>query len=452
MEMSTVIFEDSEYTIHNSFNNYSYLENTSFSTVPFSDITNCSTKDWIYPKLLLLSQRKAVLYLPVIIFLFLLMIFGCFGNTLVLYIYCFRSKKRSANNFIIAMALFDFITSVVVMPIDIYDLLYHYSFYSNIACKIFRAVESATTYASAVILIQIAFDRYFKICKPLRFGNRNRTKFMSISAGMLALILCSPAVVLFGTRREQISGNLCGFDCSVDQKYKGSTFQTIYYLLLGLVFIVTFVILSALYFLIWLAIKRRKGITIGENPRQSVIQNGRKRMLSSVSDDDSSSVVQNQKQFRRTLSNLSTKSKLSNLSERLSNIKASRTTKIFIAVTIAFVLSYLPSVGVMICRSVNKKIEKDSSEFVQVLLKLFSRCHYLNNAANPIIYSFLNKHFRDEITKLTKSIGFCCKHRFRPRSLSTSSGSSRKGRSSRSNSYKSERTHEYELEHLKHSR
>ncbi|XP_063433038.1 growth hormone secretagogue receptor type 1-like [Mytilus trossulus] len=450
MEMSTVtsvMFEDSGYTIYNSFNNYSYLENT---TVPFMNITNCSTQDWIYPQLSLLSQRKAVLYLPVIIFLFLLMLFGCFGNSLVLYIYCFRSKKRSANNFIIAMALFDFITSVVVMPIDIYDLLYHYSFYSNIACKIFRAVESATTYASAVILIQIAFDRYFKICKPLHFGNRTRTKCMSISAGMLALILCSPAVVLFGTRREQISGNLCGFDCSVDQKYKGSTFQTIYYLILGLVFIITFVILSALYFLIWLAIKRRKGVTIGENPRQSVTQNGRKRMLSSVSDDDSSSVVQNHKLFRRTMSSLSTKSKLSNLSERLSNIKASRTTKIFIAVTIAFVLSYLPSVGVMICRSVNKKIEKDSSEFVQVLLKLFSRCHYLNNAANPIIYSFLNKHFRDEITKLTKSIGFCCKHRFRPRSLSTSSGSSRKGRSSRSNSYKSERTHEYELEHLKH--
>ncbi|CAG2220134.1 unnamed protein product [Mytilus edulis] len=450
MKMSTVtsvLFKDSGYTIYNSFNNYSYLENT---TVPFTNITNCSTEDWIYPQLLLLSQRKAVLYLPVIIFLFLLMLFGCFGNSLVLYIYCFRSKKRSANNFIIAMALFDFITSVVVMPIDIYDLLYHYSFYSNIACKIFRAVESATTYASAVILIQIAFDRYFKICKPLHFGNRTRTKCMSISAGMLALILCSPAVVLFGTRREQISGNLCGFDCSVDQQYKGSTFQTMYYLILGLVFIITFVILSTLYFLIWLAIKRRKGITIGENPRQSVIQNGRKRMLSSVSDDDSSSVVQNHKLFRRTMSNLSTKSKLSNLSERLSNIKASRTTKIFIAVTIAFVLSYLPSVGVMICRSVNKKIEKDSSEFVQVLLKLFSRCHYLNNAANPIIYSFFNKHFRDEITKLTKSIGFCCKHRFRPRSLSTSSGSSRKGRSSRSNSYKSERTHEYELEHLKH--
>ncbi|XP_063433053.1 growth hormone secretagogue receptor type 1-like [Mytilus trossulus] len=423
----SAMFEDSEHNILNSY--HRYMENTSFTTVPFSAITNCSTEDWIYPKLLQLSRRKAVLYLPVIIFQFLLMIVGCFGNALVLYIYCFRSKKRSANNFIIAMALFDFITSVVVMPIDIYDLLYHYSFYSNIACKIFRAVENATTYASAVILIQIAFDRYFKICKPLRFGNRKRTKCMSISAGMLALILSSPAVVLFGTKRERISGNLCGFDCSVDQKYKDSTFQMIYYLMLGLVFLITLITLSALYFLIWLAIKRRKDMIIGEIPRLSVTsgQNGRRRMLSSESSDDHSSVGHNQKQFRRTFSNLSTKSKVSNLSEKLSHIKASRTTKIFIAVTIAFIVSYLPSVGVMICRTIYKKIEKDSSGFVQVLLKLFSRCNYLNNAVNPIIYSFLNKHFRVEVTKLTKSIGVCWKK-----------------------SYKSEFDQAYELEHLKH--
>ena len=172
-------------------------------------------------------------------------------------------------------------------------------------------------------------------------------------------------------------------------------------------------------------------------------------MLSSVSDDDSSSTINNHRLFRRTISNSSTKSKLSSLSERFSSFKCSRTTKIFIAVTVAFVASYLPSVGVLIIKSVDKTIATESSAFVQVLLKLLSRCHYLNNAINPIIYSFLNKHFRIEYTKLTQSIGFCCKHRFRPRSWSSSSGSSRKGRTSRSNSYKSERTHDCEMENLK---
>lgn len=418
--------------------------------VPSTNLPNCSSEEWIYPQLEKLSRGKATLYLPVTIFLCILMTMGCFGNALVLYIYGFRSKKRSSNYFIISMAVFDFIASVTVMPIDLYDLLYHYSFYSVVACKIFRTVESATTYSSAIILMQIAFDRYFKICKPLRFGNTSRTRCMSVSAALVGLILSSPGTVLFGIRREHITGDLCGYDCSVDDRFKGSAFQKIFYIILGLVFLITLSLLSTLYFLIWLAIRRRKGIVIGDNPRASMANgNARKRILSNVSDDDSSSVAQTHRQFRRTVSNLSTRSKLSNISERLSNIRVSKTTKIFIAVTIAFILSYLPSVGVMICRSVNKTIETDSSSAVQVLLKLFSRCHYINNAVNPIIYSFLNKHFRLEVSKLTKSIGFCCKHRLRPRSWSISSASSKKGRSSRSNSYKSERTHEYEMEHLK---
>lgn len=425
---------------------------TSYSSIISLNSTNCSSEEWIYPQLDKLSKSKAYFFLPVIIFLVLLMIIGALGNSLVLYIYCFRSKKRSSNYFIIAMAVFDLITSAVVMPIDIFDLLYHYSFYSVIACKIFRTVESATIYASAIILIQIAIDRYFKICKPLKFGNQSRTKCMSISAAMVALMLAVPAAVLFGIKREPIYGTLCGFDCSVDEQYKNSTFQKVYYIILGLVLLMTFTLLSTLYFLIWLAIKRRKGLIIGDNIRNGETggnQKNRRRMLSSVSDDDSSSTVNIHRIFRRTISNSSTKSKLSSLSERFSSFKCSRTTKIFIAVTVAFVVSYLPSVGVLIIKSVDKTTATESSTFVQVLFKLLSRCHYLNNAINPIIYSFLNKHFRIEYMKLTKSVGFCCKHKLRPRPWSSSSGSSRKGRSSRSNSYKSERTHECEMENLK---
>jgi cholecystokinin A receptor/hypocretin (orexin) receptor 2 len=210
----------------------------------------------------------------------------------------------------------------------------------------------------------------------------------------MALNLAVPAAVLFGIKREPIYGTLCGFDCSIDEQYKDSTFRKLYYIILGLVFLMTFTLLSTLYFLIWFAIKRRKGLeNLSErldnfdfvDEFEIVLRNS---LWLFIVEDESSSL---------TLDNI---------------LLLFFWFPIFIAVTVAFVVSYLPSVGVLIIKSVNKTIATESSAFVQVLLKLLSRCHYLNNAINPIIYSFLNKHFRIEYTKLTQSIKICTQNVF----------------------------------------
>lgn len=416
-----------------------------------------------------LSDEKALLFLPVIIFMALLMVVGVLGNLLVLYIYCFRFPSRSANCFFITMAIFNLLASAIGMPIDIYDVRNHYTFHISIVCKIFRYVENIVTYGSAIILVEIAFDRYLKICRPLEFSYMSRCRVMCIIALVIALIVSAPSLFLFGITHEPVNVNgfnITGNDCSVAEEYKGTIFQKVFYGLLMLIFIVVFGLIAGFYIRIWIEIKRRKGITIGDRvgslndagkSERPILQ--KQRSLPSESEDESSvftnknvNLTPKYKSQRPVSRSISHRSKLTSISAAVSRMKVSRTTRIFIAVTLVFVLSYLPGIAVLMARALSKRLEHPS-KVEEVIIKLFSRFHYLNNAANPIIYSFLNVNFRKQCTKLFQSIIFCCKSTMSDRnSVSVSSGRNKKLSSKQNDSGgNSDHLHEVEMRTLNES-
>lgn len=404
-----------------------------------------------------LSDDKALLFLPVILFIAFLMVTGVIGNAIVIYVYCWKYKSRTSNYFIVAMAIFDLLSSLICMPIDIYDVRFHYTFYSLVACKLFRYSQNVTTFGSVIVLIEIAFDRYFKICRPLKIVTTFNTKVLCVVAGILAAIVSVPALILFGITRDTtpVKG-LLGYDCSVAEEYKDSMFRSIFYkYFLPLAFIVSFLLLAGLYFRIWYEIRRRKELIIGEKPKStdhaSDEQGGRyivkrSRNCSSVSDDDSSVFINNKQSFKRSMSNTSRMSRLNSISEAIARVKVSRTTKIFIAVTVAFVLSYLPTMVVQVYMSRQKNANSSPSAAEQLILKLFARSNYINNVINPVIYSFLNVNFRTHCQRLFTSIVGSCKGAFQRRKVSMR-GSFKKV--SRSESNKSNPTKEYEMDNLK---
>lgn len=91
----------------------------------------------VYLELDVLSDDKVMMYLFVIFFFGVIMIFGIFGNFLVLYIYCFDFKWKLVNNFIIIMVLFDFLVCGIVILLDIYDMCFYYIFFNFVVCKVF---------------------------------------------------------------------------------------------------------------------------------------------------------------------------------------------------------------------------------------------------------------------------------------------------------------------------
>ncbi|XP_033744556.1 orexin receptor type 2-like [Pecten maximus] len=441
-----------------SFTESGMLITTPGGRMPVGNITTTA-----FPLGLLeaLNDDKALLFLPVIIFVAFLMLTGVIGNILVIYVYCRKYKSRSSNYFIVAMAVFDLLSSTICMPIDIYDVRFHYTFYSALACKLFRYSQNVTTFGSVIILIEIAFDRYVKICRPLRMVTALKTKILCAVAGILAIILSVPALILFGiTRAPTHVTGLYGHDCSVSDEYKESLFRDIFYkYFIPLVFGVAFILLAGLYIRIWYEIRRRKDIIIGDKPASSnrpsdehpdgghyIVK--RPRYASSVSDDESSVFTNNKRSFKRSLSNTSRKSRFGSISEALSQVKVSRTTKIFIAVTVAFVLSYLPTMVVQVFVSRQKGSVLEISEEKQLILKLFARSYYINNVINPVIYSFLNINFRTHCSKLFTSAITSCKGSFHRRT-SSFRGSFRKVNGTRSDSNKSNPTNDFEMDQLK---
>ncbi|KAL8587103.1 hypothetical protein ACOMHN_026071 [Nucella lapillus] len=113
-------------------------------------------------------------------------------------------------------------------------------------------------------------------------------------------------------------------------------------------------------------------------------------------------------------SSLPKRSRFTCLAHYASNMRVSRTTVVLFAVTVAFVLSFLPALAVMVVRTAVKDFEKTQSLGSLAASKFFLKFSFINNAINPIIYSFLNINFRRHARKaVEKLFCCCCRHRQR---------------------------------------
>lgn len=418
-----------------------------------------------YLELDALSDDRAMTYLPVILFLIVIMIFGILGNLLVLYIYCSDSKRKPANNFIITMALFDLLACGIAIPLDIYDMRFHYTFFNSWACKAFRYSESAFTNASSFILILIAIDRYLKICKPLLPESPIRSKLMCTGATIFGFFIAVPTCWLFGIKRKHLYfRKYCGFDCTVSDEYKNTKFNKYYYALLLALFFITLFTLIGIYLRIWIAIKTRRNSVIGDRPsvsHSSVKSNDskesrksftkRKRNQSSTSDDDVF-VKTDSKQMLHNQSSTPRKSRInrigSSVTTMIGSVRCTRTTKIFIAVSIAFIACFLPSITVNLLQANVKSIQMTKSNVVKVVMKLLARVHFVNHAINPLIYSYLNVNFRNQCAKAYKRLISTCNEKLYRRKTSITSRSSRSGSSKKLQKGDSDvKTNEVILEH-----
>lgn len=96
-------------------------------------------------------------------------------------------------------------------------------------------------------------------------------------------------------------------------------------------------------------------------------------------------------------------------------IRVGKTTTVLFAVTLAYILSFLPYLVVMILRSTIKDFEGRLSPVGEVAYKFCVKSFFINNAINPLIYSFLNAGFRKDARQTLKKMFhncfcrcFCC--------------------------------------------
>ncbi|CAL1528049.1 unnamed protein product [Lymnaea stagnalis] len=247
-------------------------------------------------RLMCLNDVKARLYLPVTIFLAVLIVIGTIGNATVCLVYCNRKSRVSSHYFILYLAALDLVTCVIGMPTEIADLVLPYTFESPWACKVLRFTHSSTIIASSTILIEVAFDRYYRICQLGRQFTANKSRFLCVGAVVLGLVCSWPTFLLFGrkTVTRNLNGNILkGSDCSTDDSMRRTIYPTIYYVFLFSLFGITVIFFAVLYSKIGLTILGRKRMHMGSvnsntSSSKGLLRSGSKKENSHVSDPTSS--------------------------------------------------------------------------------------------------------------------------------------------------------------------
>lgn len=352
-----------------------------------------------------LNDITALRFLPVIIYMSLLMLVGIFGNLMVLNVYLRKRLKCSSDYFILNLAFLDLLTCLIGVPVEIVDLRDPYMFYAPAACKLLRTVESFSNMGSTLTLMAIAMDRYKRICKlGERFSNQ-KAKRLCIGAILIGALTCWPAGVVFGKKTVDVGipgANTA--DCSTADEMRNTIYPLLYYGLVMLYFIICVIFVLFVYVRISIFIRRGKSNqkkttkpTAQHAPSLNLhSSNDGHTALSSVSGEED---VNNRQVIEKKAVDISQGGRLVN------TIKVTRTTTIFVAVTAAFIISYLPFLVVMVTRNIKKNFEDILSPSAEVFYKFCLKSYFINNAINPVIYSFLNRNFRADVINIFK-----CRH------------------------------------------
>lgn len=356
-----------------------------------------------------LSTEAANRNILVVIFLVLLMLSGTVGNLLVLYVYSCRFKRSSSSYFIISLAIFDLLACTVSIPTEIYDIQNKYTFYHQSVCILLRYSGTFVQYASAYLLVGVAIDRYIKICYPLKMIPSLKIKWMCVVATIAGFLSSIPTIILFGIKKEKTNiASIFGSNCSIAEKFINSRLRRYYFLVVSILFVLCVLVMIILYVLIWCTVKRRRGSVIGDSVkrRPSDLDNGKpmriKKQCSTNSDDNNNSVFW--EEGERASLKRGRRRRMSSVSAVLKKIKVTRTTLLLFAVTAAFVISYLPAIMAMVLK---KKILR--LRHGELIYTFFVKFTFINNANNPIIYSFLNVNFRNECKKVFQKV-YCGKN------------------------------------------
>lgn len=347
------------------------------------------------------NREKAALLMPVIIFLAILIVIGVLGNSLVCYVYGSKSRKSCTDCYIFSLAILDLISCCFGIPVEIADLYYSYMFYASTACRLLKFVQASTVSASNIVLQVVAFDRYYKICKISKQYTAPRARKACILAFAFGIFLTWPMIIILGKKSVPLIADdgthLIGAECSFDDSYRNTIYPVMYFGLLMFTTLICFTILSVLYLLIGIEIWRRRRMTISVMQR-SVKNDGNTHEQEAINGNTHHS-PEDRSEVRQTSVTSRTKRKSMNVK---------RTTVILFIVSVAFIVTFIPFLGGVILREVDKGFEDRLTDLQEVVFSFCLKSFFVNNAINPIIYSFLNVNFRRDASNTIRRL-FCCK-------------------------------------------
>ncbi|XP_061165958.1 pineal opsin-like [Saccostrea echinata] len=298
------------------------------------------------------NNEMSVAFLPNTIFLVFSCIIGVFGNSCVLYVYGGRLRRKYEGRFFVPyLAAADLIVMVVAVGLNISINVNPVNYKNSVVCTGGSFLVGLMSVWSICILILIAFQRYQKICKPMtNHMTRFQMKLTLVFSFIISLLLNVIFIFTVGLRDVKLKNlNVTGKTCERLSE-ESPVLSIVHSVILSVFAVLSCTVLIVLYGLIGKAIYRHKKIQ---------------------------------------------KNSLEIRSSRKSKItRMSKTTLMFMIITIIFIISYIPTGIKMIVESI-----PDFST-VSLLWRFLTTFFVVNHFANPIVYAFMDVIFSRELKRI----------------------------------------------------
>ncbi|XP_069116331.1 QRFP-like peptide receptor [Argopecten irradians] len=379
------------------------------------------------PPLIYINNILANKLLPLTVILWIYLVVGVLGNSLVMFVYWARKKPvREDRYFIPVLALVDMASCVVSSSTGIYAQTYPLMFDNDVGCKMAAFLGILLGGFSANFLIAIAIERYLKICRP--FG-RQMTKFLKklciILMAIVSLAFAAPSLRVY--RSEQVPTLLKGrfeiqtWKC-IDKEHEAG--QMVYKVLLSVLTLLRFLVLLLCYGNVIWVIFRQKRMRI----RMGSVSSMHTTTSSSHDVEDSLEMINPNNTNQRSENNKtdraqpklkspvvgnkgreqspndlqgSKRSTTSGSQRRRFKVdrQGVRLTVIFILITSIYIITYGLKAWLMIMQTLNHNFWSTVPSHQLVFYRFLHSFYIFNNIVNPIVYAVIDSRFRMDCKK-----------------------------------------------------
>ncbi|XP_061194483.1 gastrin/cholecystokinin type B receptor-like [Saccostrea echinata] len=375
------------------------------------------------------NSKEVPLYIPALVYTFLLLIIGVPGNSIVLYVYFQKWGRSSTRTFILGLAMLDLVNCLVTYPMEIALMLRPFVFDYPVLCKVTRFITYGCNTSSGLVLIAIAVDRYQRICRPLNKPMTTDTaKIIIFSTIGIAVLFLWPALVLYGTQSIPVTKTAILKLCLIQDNYVTTDYPLIFFVFNGVCTVIIFLILSIVYSIVGVKVcklrtfrSKSRSVTslsdyvdeddqlyLGDrdgsckSQEEFLPMKGINTQIENGAKEDRPPAPGAIKLVFKTTSDTLKKARKSVSDKRFRRV--GKTTIMLFLVTVLYVICFTPFLGIAFHRTIHKESFKFLTRSQKMAFYLILRSYMLNCAINPLIYSFCNNLFRKECTYLFKKL------------------------------------------------
>ena len=339
---------------------------------------------------------------------FLLNFTSIVGNFMVLHIFWSKTYESHSNYrlFVLFIAALDFGTALEHIFKEVNRIVRGYNGGNNHACTISYYIGYSTGFATLLIVLFIAIERYKKICTP--FQNQitiKQSKAMCVVVIAIGAVLNVPIAIIYGKRTVEIETNINATRCGILNRFDNNLLPILHFgflnflSLLAVIFIVVTQVKVRGVILHQTALRKRIGASTNQTASDSSAQTNFTEIAEKSSETDEKnnvSAIQGSKLF--TISQ-----KLAKVKNRAEEDQNIRITFTFCIVTILLLVSFQAFLWYQTLLSLHWYLKQEGriSKTRDTFYEYFPDIITLNGVLNPFVYYFTDNKFNRKLK------GFC---------------------------------------------